>query len=246
MRAAVIATWLALAASAAWPATSQPKARLIRWPAGAQGTASAAVAGAVQGYRGQDFMVEGRAGQVLEVRLQSRHPGLAFNVLAEGAREAMFIGRSAGIDARLTLPDDGRYRIQTYLPRSAARRGERGAFELRLSRSGAALAPLPASRDAKVAGTAFHATTQVTCRWAYAPAAGLCDAGVVRRGHDGTGTVVVRGSGGQRRVLLFVQGRLAATDTARTPQAAGQGESITVQFDDGERHEIPQPLLRGG
>jgi hypothetical protein len=206
----------------------------------------ATVAGTVQGDRGQDFMVEGRAGQVLEIRLQSRHPGLSFNVLAEGSREAMFMGMAAGTDARLTLPDDGLYRIQTYLPRSAARRGEHGRFELRLSHAGAALAPLPASRDAKVAGTAFHATTQVPCRWAYAPTAGRCDAGVVRRGHDGTGTVVIRGGDGARRVLLFVQGQLAATDTARTAQAASQGESITVQFDDGERHEIPQPLLRGG
>ncbi|CAD5367137.1 conserved exported hypothetical protein [Rubrivivax sp. A210] len=205
------------------------------------------IAGQVKGYAGADYRVQGRAGQTLSVRMTVlANRGLSFNLAPEGAAEAMVIGDHSGLDAKVMLPADGAYVISTFLPRSAARRHESGRFRLAVAIAGEALAPLSASQDALVAGTRYHATARLSCRWAYAPAATTCDAGVVRRGHDATATVDIRGSDGRRRRLLFVKGQVVASDSAWPVSTRRNGDHTTVEIDGQERHEVPDALLTGG
>jgi hypothetical protein len=213
----------------------------------APGHPAAEVSGAVKGYDGTDYRVVGRAGQNLSVRMTLQaHRGLSFNIAPEKAGEAMVIGDSSNLDSKVVLPDDGVYIISTFLPRSAARRHETGRFKLSIALDGQPLPPLPATQDARVAGTRYHATARVNCRWAYAPAAGHCEAGVVRRGYDGTATVDIRGADGQRRRLLFVHGHLAASDSAWPITTRRSDDNTWVEIDGQERHELPDALLSGG
>ena len=232
------------AMAAASTATAAGAVQAIRFAAGHQ---AAEVNGAVKGDAGVDYRVVAYAGQTLTVHMTVlANRGLSFNIAPEGAAEAMAIGEHTDLHARVVLPADGTYVISTFLPRSAARRHETGRFTLAVAVEGQALAPLPAGRDALVAGTRYHATARVGCRWAYAPAAGTCDAGVVRRGPDATATVDIRGADGQRRRLLFVQGRLVASDSAWPVTTRRSGDRTTVEIDGQERHELPDALLTGG
>lgn len=110
---------------------------------------------------------------------------------------------------------------------------------------GQALPPLSSAQDARVAGTPFHATARLRCQTPASAAPGDCAAGVVRRGHDGTATVELRGGGTLRR-LLFVHGALVATDSAQDAAASRQGDTRTVTIGGGERYEVPDALLNGG
>ncbi len=107
---------------------------------------------------------------------------------------------------------DGDYAIRVYIGRAAARRHEASDFRLTVTLRGKPLPALPMAHDARVAGTPYHATARIRCVPPFASAAAQCDAGVVRRGHDGTATVEVRGSADLRRRILFVQGRPTASD----------------------------------
>ena len=231
----------ALAAGTA-PAAAAPQVLAL-----GPGVAPLTLTGRVHGRDTRVYVVTARAGQTLTVQMAVlANAGLAFNVVPEGAREALAIGEHSGLRVQRRLPDDGVYRIEAFLPRSAARRGETGRFRLTVAIDGDALAPLPAAQDARVPGTRYHATTETACRWAYAPAAGHCATGVVRRGRDGTATVDVRGADGQRRRLLFVHGRLEATDAAWPVSSRREGNQTLVEIDGQEQHTVPDALLTGG
>ena len=82
-----------------------------------------------------------------------------------------------------------------------------------------------------------------------------CEAGVIRRGIDGTATVELRGSNNLKRRVLFVKGQPVATDAPdRSGAGAGsaklvatrEGDRSIVRVGDDERYEIPDPLLTGG
>ena len=112
--------------------------------------------------------------------------------------------------------------------------------------TGKPLPPLSAARDAKVAGTAYHATAKVPCALPYQPDVKSCDVGVVRRGNDGTATFEAIGPMGVQRRILFVQGKTAAADTMDPVSATRQGDVTVVKVGDDERYEIPDALLVGG
>jgi len=190
--------------------------------------------------------VQGRAGQTLSVLLHTNNVSQAFNVLPPGSAEAMYMGASSGVQAVLRLPADGRYTLDTFLMRNAARRGERARYTLTATLSGTALQPLPAAQDALVAGTPFHATARLACQPAGTAPGGDCVAGVRRYGHDGTATVAIQGANGLLRRLLFEQGRLTATDSAQPATSQRTGDSTTVTIGSDERYAVPDALLNGG
>lgn len=158
----------------------------------------------------------------------------------------MFIGSVQGADARVLLPADGLYRVQVVLVRSAARRNERAAFTLRLGISGQPLPPLAGAQDALVPGTRFHAMASVACRMPGSADDALCQASVIRRGRDGTATVVLRGADGMTRTLLFMQGRPVASDSAQPLAASRHADITTVRVGSDERYALPDALLNGG
>lgn len=240
--AALLAAGSVHAAPAAPAAPGTAAAREIRLAPGATATE---VRGKLQGSADATYRLQAAAGQTLTVELASAQPSLQFNVLAPGTQEAMFMGSVSGPRAQVVLPDDGSYRIVVFLVRSAARRAESGAFTLKVSITGRPLPPLAAGSDAKVAGTRFHATAQVPCRPPYASADARCDAGVVRRGRDGTATVELRGANGLLRRLLFVGGKPGASDSAQTLGTQREGDTTRVTVGDSERYDIPDALIGG-
>jgi hypothetical protein len=245
-RAALVAAAL-LALAGAWPsgparaqaAPPQP----IRF---APGASAAEVGGVAKGERDAEYAVSGGAGQTLEVVLETGHRALYFNVLAPGAKEAMFVGSVAGDRARLVLPDDGDYRIRVYLMRSAARRAESGRYAIKVSIVGQPLRPLPAAKDATVDGGRFHASAELRCTPPYATAETACAAGVVRRGRDGTATVAIRGPNDLLRRVLFVGGQPLASDSTQPVSGRREGDETVVVVGDTETYRVPDAFLTGG
>jgi hypothetical protein len=133
-----------------------------------------------------------------------------------------------------------------FLMRPAARRNESSRYTLTVAVSGKPLPPLSAKRDAKVAGTAYHATAQVPCALPYQPDVKACDAGVIRRGSDRTATFEAIGPAGVQRRILFVQGKPVAVDAMDPVTATRQGDMTVVKVGDNERYDIPDAFLNGG
>ena len=212
----------------------------------AKGKTSAQLRGSIKGDADAAYTVNARAGQTLAVALKSKNASLNFNINAPGSTESMFIGSTQGAKASVMLPADGNYTVLVYLMRNASRRNEGAAFTLDVGVTGAALAALPAAKDALVAGTAFHAAAEVPCQTLGAEAGARCKAGVVRRGQDGTATVELRSASGTVRSVLFVKGQAVASDSAQTMTSSRQGDQITVRFGSDERYDLPEALLTGG
>ena len=81
-------------------------------------------------------MVGLRAGQTLTVKLVPSNPSTYFNVTAPGAEQAMFIGSTAGTTMTEVIPSSGDYKIDLYLMRNAARRGDTSNFTITIGATG--------------------------------------------------------------------------------------------------------------
>lgn len=203
------------------------------------------VSGIVMGADTAVYITRGMAGQTLSVSLSAKHPQAYFNVTPLGSQEAMFIGSTSGNTMRRRLPVDGDYRVDVYLMRAAARRGSASPYKLTTQVVGYPLRAISADRDALVAGTPFHATAQVACAMPYSPAMTTCDAGVIRRGINGTATAQIRWPQGVFNVL-FVKGVLADSDSAQPIKASRHDERTILRIGKDAVVEIPDPLLKGG
>jgi len=115
-----------------------------------------------------------------------------------------------------------------------------------VSVTGQALTPLAGSQDVEVGSTGFHATARVACKPPYGAPATSCDAGVIRRGRDGTATVVIRGPNQLLRQILFVKGQPSASNTDQGISARRDGDTSVVDIGGQERYDIPDALLSGG
>ena len=222
----------------------------------AKGASSATLKGALKGDSDVDYLVRAAAGQTLSVTIKASNPQNYFNVLPPGtslANPAMFVGSGGGA-FKAVLPADGDYAVRVYLMRPAARRGESSRYTLTVAVDGQALPPLPAAKDALVPGTPFHATTQVPCTPPFDAKPQQCNAGVIRRGNDGTATVELSGGNNLKRRILFVKGQAVASDAADLAGGGGtaplvssrEGDRNIVKVGADERYEIPDPLLTGG
>jgi hypothetical protein len=201
--------------------------------------------GVVTGVEAMTYRVPAKAGQTLSVTLNAKHPQTYFNVTLAGSQEAMFIGSTSGNAMRKRIAADGEYTVEVYLMRAAARRGTSSAFSLSVDVQGQPLEAIAASSDALVAGTPFHATARVVCTVPYDPNVTACDAGVIRRGLDGTATVQVKWAQGLRH-FLFMKGALAASDSTQQVNASRQGDQTLLRIGKDEVFAIPDVLLRGG
>jgi hypothetical protein len=239
-RTALLVATFALATAAQ---SADIRQETVRFPPGA---AETTLKGRLQGDRTVDYRVRASAGQTLSVRMQETNPQNYFNVLPPRSKgEAMFVGQDGG-DFRGMLPADGDYTVRVYLMRPAARRNEKSDYTLTIAVTGKALAPLPASKDALVPGTRFHASSTIPCTVPFSSATSTCEAFVTRRGFDGTGTVEVRSQGRTVRRFLFVEGKLAASDAMAEMTSVREGDGTVVRFGQDERYVVPDPFLRGG
>jgi hypothetical protein len=242
-----------LAAIAAAPMLAQPVASTAE-AAGtgirtervrfATGAASAVIKGRLQGDADVDYLVRAGAGQTLTVTLQETNPQNFFNINPPDTAVAMYVGQS-GDDFTGVLPTDGDYTIRVYLMRAAARRKESSNYTLTIGVTGKALAPTPASMDALIQGTSFHAAAKITCVPFLETKPQQCEAFVIRRGVDGTATVEIPQANAGKRRILFVQGKPVASDATGPLTVTRKGELSVVTLGSDERYEIPDVLVIG-
>jgi hypothetical protein len=212
----------------------------------AAGKSSKSVSTAIQGHDFKDFLVTAKAGQFLSVSMKSDNPQANFNVLCPGASLALFNGSISGqVLKKRQLPGDGTYAVRVYLMRAAAGRNEKAKANLEISVTGKPLAPLSDKMDAKVGKTAYHATAPVPCKYYLDPKLTSCEAGVIRRGKDGTATVVLKLKSFSRSIL-FVKGKPVASDSFEEMKSTQKGDLTTVTFGDkSEVYEIREVFLTG-
>lgn len=229
------------------PVEAQPPAPRQERVSFAKGTSSAVIKGQLKGDETVDYLVGARAGQTITVSLKPSSSSNYFNVLPPDSSDvAMYVGQT-GDDFTRLLPADGDYKVRVYLVRAAARRNESSSFTLTIGVTGKALAPLPASRDALVPGTHFHAKGPISCvAMPYGDKTPKpCEAFVTRREGAAATVEVSLGNAGRRRIL-FVQGKPVVSDSSETMTAVRQGDITVVTFESGERHEIPDAFVLGG
>lgn len=237
---------------AAVPAADEIVARPVQF---ARGASSGTVKGQVQGSQTVDHTLRAKAGQTMEVELKSANAGLAFNVLPPGSKAEAIpdaIDRQAWSGA---LPADGTYTIRTYLPRSAARRGEKASYSLTVAITGAA-AVAAGSDDAGLAKATelasagrFNATGEVPCAQAKGQPMRQCAFGVARAG-NGTAVVVITRPDGRKRSIFFDKGKASFADLSQADgnmefRASKQADLFRIDAGN-ERYEIPEAVIRGG
>src|SRR5512138_348333 len=203
-----------------------------------KGTASAVVKGHLRGGSGVDYLVRAGAGQTLEVSFERSNASAGFNVLPPGSIDVAMHVAQAAEAFKAVLPADGDYRIRVYLVRAAARRNESSDYTLTVTVTGRPLAPLPASTDALIPGTPFHASAKIACVPYIEQFRGgrqqECDAFVVRRGFDGTATVEIPQDGSVPRRILFVKGTPVASDSPERLGITRTGDRTMVTLGQGE------------
>jgi hypothetical protein len=216
----------------------------------AKGANSAALKSRLKGNADVDYLVRAGAGQTITVSLKRSNPSNYFNVLPPGSKDvAMYVGQT-GEDFIGVLPADGDYTIRVYLVRAAARRNEASDYTLTVTVTGKPLPPLPASKDATIPGTSFHASARIPCvpyiEKFREKKPQECEAFVIRRGFDGTATVEIPQGNDIMRRILFVKGKPVASDSPFPVSFSREGDLTIVTFDTDERYEIPDALLFGG
>lgn len=121
-----------LIASAIWSALACDPGRAdttstVRFRAGGD---SASYSGRIKGDETARYVIDARGGQMMNVLLRADNGSAAFNVLPAGSQQAIFIGSSEGNQFSASLPRTGRYTIEVYLSRAAARRNEAANYNL--------------------------------------------------------------------------------------------------------------------
>lgn len=114
------------------PAIARDEARTER-VSFARGTSSKVIKSSVRGYDVVDYLVGARAGQTLSVKMTTSNAASYFNVSAAGADQALFVGSTSGNAFSGKLPASGDYKVQVYLMRNAARRGETAKYTLTIA-----------------------------------------------------------------------------------------------------------------
>jgi hypothetical protein len=98
----------------------------------APGSSSSTIKASLKGYQTVRYSLSVTAGQKMSVQLDSRNTSLYFNVTAPGADAAMHNSSINGNGTSITIPSSGKYVIEVYLMRNAARRNESGSYDLTL------------------------------------------------------------------------------------------------------------------
>jgi hypothetical protein len=109
-----------------------------------RGASSTSIADSITGYEAVTYVVGVSAGQRMSVQLDTDNTSNYFNVTAPGASEALFNGSINGNTTSFVIPSSGDYKIDVYLMRNAARRGDTASYDLTISVEGKAAASKPA------------------------------------------------------------------------------------------------------
>ena len=214
------------------------------------GANNAVVEASIKGYESVDYVLGARAGQYMNVSMATKHGATYFNILAPGEDVvAMFNGSVSQNQYEGTLKASGDYRIRVYMMRSAARRNEVARYRLEMIVDGAGQPAAHApSRDAKVAGTDFHATGNIPCSMGKGQPTSSCAFGVRNQG-NGNATVTITRFDGSKRVIFFEKGRASGYDRSQADTGMFRAEKeadLNIIHIGDERHEIPDAVVQGG
>ncbi len=215
-----------------------------------RGVHVAVVESSIRGYETVDYVLGAHAGQHINVSLATKHDATYFNILAPGESEvASFNGSVSQNQYEGTLVKSGDYKVRVYMMRSAARRNEVSKYRLEIIVDGTerSTAQTP-SHDAKVPGTDYHATGNITCVMAKGKPTGICAFGVIREG-NGSATITITKEDGGPRVIYFENGR--ATGYDKSPAVSGEfkvkkEEDLNIITIGEERYEVPDAIPIGG
>jgi hypothetical protein len=212
----------------------------------AKGNSAATLKGRITGYNYVDYQLRAGAGQKIQASLKASNGANYLNLLPPGSVDAaMYVGQTGDNRFEGLLPDDGVYTLRVYLMRSEARRKHSSDYTLTVSVTGKALPALSPRVDAVVPGGRFHATTRVRCEPRYTKVR-ECEAGVVRRGRDGTATVELAWDQAGKRRILFVKGKPEAADVPQPMTFTRDERGWKVSFGGDEHFEVPEALVFGG
>lgn len=237
-----IGAFLCALAIASLSSAQTPKTIPVKFSAG---KTSATIKGNLKGRQDLDYVVSAGAGQTLAVSMKATNGAAYFNILPPGSESAMVNGEFVDNKASRIAPIEGKYRIRVYLMRSAGRRDESASFTLNIGVTGKALPALKGGSDALVKGTPYHATAKAPVENYIYKDLKTCDAGVIRRSHDGTATVVFSFKG-QKRTFLFEKGKLVAWDSTDQATCAKEGDEFVISVGKEEVYRIPEAFLMGG
>jgi hypothetical protein len=120
--------------SQAVPARAQTTTQQVSFPAGSEGTTLAAT---ITGDEAVRYVLSASAGQRMSVEMRTTNASAYFNITAPGATEALHIGSVAGNSYDGILPTGGKFAVDVYLMRNAARRGETAEFTISFKITGA-------------------------------------------------------------------------------------------------------------
>lgn len=88
--------------------------------------------GRIRGYEMVDYLVNARAGQVMDVQLEPSNRFTYVLVRGPGSDANLYDGSVTGNSGELRLPASGDYRVRVFLFRNAARRGEDSSYTLKI------------------------------------------------------------------------------------------------------------------
>lgn len=254
MRVSILRTLLLACATAlamvAASAADGVESRPLRF---AKNASSATVKGTLVGRQTIDYKLRAKAGQKMSVTLKSANAGLAFNVLPPGSQGVAIPGAIELQSWEGALPADGEYAVRMYLPRSAARRGERAGYMLTVAITGAAASAGGGDTLSAAIGRAgegkFKATGKIPCAQNRGQPMGQCDFGVARAG-GGTAALVVTLPDGRKRMIFFEKGKATGADLSQadgntTFHATKQSDLNLIEAGN-ERYEVPDAAVFGG
>ena len=97
------------------------------------GATSQVIEASIRGDDIVDYILNARAGQVMNVSMATNNTANYFNIIPPGEKKtAIFNGSIDGNQFEKTLTQSGDYKIRVYLMRSAARRGETANYRLEM------------------------------------------------------------------------------------------------------------------
>lgn len=109
-----------------------------------RGASSTSIEDSIIGYESVSYLLGVTAGQRMSVELDTDNTSNYFNITAPGASEALYNGSIDGNSTSFVIPSSGNYKIDVYLMRNAARRGEAANYDLTISVEAKAAASKPA------------------------------------------------------------------------------------------------------
>jgi hypothetical protein len=211
----------------------------------ARGQSAATFTGSITGDQSRDYTLDARAGQTLTVTLKATRGSAEMNVWAPGSDSAMSVGSADPYRFSAVLPATGRYRVQVYQMRAAARRGATASYTLNVAVTGRPGAAATRPGDAKVAGTNYNATADIACALAAGAPMGRCPAGVTRFA-SGEATVEIRLPSGQLRHIYFRAGRPTGHDLFKAAFSARRQGDLNIIQVGSETYRIVDAFVVGG